>query len=162
MLPKQLPVKTECKTFRYRSRKAATPGAKEDACCQKKDVHEEENTWRNFEVPQLQIIQHNCSTYLLHHHKPTTAEESRPPFVSRCAMSFEPSVQGTETSSHQRWVPRKRQCQIRYVSPMRLINHHSMFLEEERHLIARPTRFSCPEGGCAHPVDLLLVSRCCL
>lgn len=36
MLPKQLPVKTECKTIRYRSHKAATPGVKEDLCCKKK------------------------------------------------------------------------------------------------------------------------------
>lgn len=36
MLPKKLPVKTECKTFRYRRHKPATPGVKGDDSWQKK------------------------------------------------------------------------------------------------------------------------------
>lgn len=93
MLPKQLPVKTEYTTFTYRSHKAATPGVKEDACCQKKDMsmkkktHGETLRCNSF---KLYIVQHNCCTYLLHHHKPSTAEESMSPFASTCAMSFKP------------------------------------------------------------------------
>lgn len=45
----------------------------------------------------LDIIQHS-STYLLHHHKPSTAEESMAPFAPRRVISFK-LVEGTETWS---------------------------------------------------------------
>lgn len=50
----------------------------------------------------------------------------------------------TETSGHQRWMLNKPQCKVRYAFPTRLIKHHNMFLEGERHSTACCTRFLCP------------------
>lgn len=107
----------------------------------------------------LHIVQHNCSTYLLHHHKPSTVEENVSPFACRCAMSLKPSVRGTETSGHRRWMPSKPQHKIRYVFPTRLIKHHNMFLEGERHLITCWTRFLCPSCRLAVGFKMLPVGH---
>lgn len=66
MLLEQPPMKTECRTFRQRSHKAATPGAKEETYLVLKTACPggRKHMWRNFEVPQLQIIQSN--TIALH------------------------------------------------------------------------------------------------